>query len=229
MGSSKKSDGPDLTQGISLSTLADGGMLVGRVGDDEVLLARSGSDVFAVGAHCTHYHGPLADGLIVGDTVRCPWHHACFSLRTGSARARAGARSDRLLEGRARRRSHRRAREDRRPRAPKVARRCAFVGRDCRRRRRGSGGRRDAAARRLRRADHDDQRRRPRHRSIGPTSRRTIWPARRRRTGFRCGRRSFTPSSGSSCCSSHASPAIDSGAKTGHARSGRRASRSARC
>jgi len=84
MGSSKKSDGPDLTQGISLSTLADGGMLVGRVGDDEVLVARSGGEVFAVGAHCTHYHGPLADGLIVGDTVRCPWHHACFSLRTGA-------------------------------------------------------------------------------------------------------------------------------------------------
>jgi NADPH-dependent 2,4-dienoyl-CoA reductase/sulfur reductase-like enzyme/nitrite reductase/ring-hydroxylating ferredoxin subunit len=83
MGSSKKSDGPDLTQGISLSTLADGGMLVGRVGDNEVLVARSGSEVFAVGAHCTHYHGPLADGLIVGDTVRCPWHHACFNLRTG--------------------------------------------------------------------------------------------------------------------------------------------------
>ena len=84
MGSSKKSDGPDLTQGISLSTLADGGMLVGRVGDDEVLVARSGGEVFAVGAHCTHYHGPLSDGLIVGDTVRCPWHHACFNLRTGA-------------------------------------------------------------------------------------------------------------------------------------------------
>jgi len=84
MGSSKNTDGPDLTQGISLSTLADGGMLVGRVGDDEVLVARSGGEVFAVGAHCTHYHGPLSDGLIVGDTVRCPWHHACFSLRTGA-------------------------------------------------------------------------------------------------------------------------------------------------
>jgi len=84
MGTSTKSDGPDLTQGIALSTLADGGMLVGRVGDDEVLVARTGDDVFAVGAHCTHYHGPLADGLIVGDTVRCPWHHACFSLRTGA-------------------------------------------------------------------------------------------------------------------------------------------------
>ncbi len=77
--------GPDLTEGIPLADLADGGMLVGHVGDDEVLLARQGRDVFAVGAHCTHYHGPLAEGLMVDGTVRCPWHHACFSLRTGEA------------------------------------------------------------------------------------------------------------------------------------------------
>jgi NADPH-dependent 2,4-dienoyl-CoA reductase/sulfur reductase-like enzyme/nitrite reductase/ring-hydroxylating ferredoxin subunit len=75
--------GPDLTQGIPLSDLADGSMLVGHVGDDAVLVARQGGEVFAVGAHCSHYHGPLAEGLLAGDTVRCPWHHACFSLRTG--------------------------------------------------------------------------------------------------------------------------------------------------
>jgi apoptosis-inducing factor 3 len=80
-----KPAGPDLTQGISLATLADGQMLVGHVGDDEVLLVRRGDEMFAVGAHCTHYHGPLADGLVIGDTVRCPWHHACFDLRTGEA------------------------------------------------------------------------------------------------------------------------------------------------
>ena len=77
--------GPDLSQGISLDQLADGKMLVGHVGGEDVLLVRRGQDIFAIGAHCTHYHGPLVDGLVVGDTVRCPWHHACFDLRTGGA------------------------------------------------------------------------------------------------------------------------------------------------
>src|ERR1700681_4898993 len=78
---------PDLTQGIFLDDLPDGEMLLGRVGDEEVLFVRRGSAVFAVAAHCTHYHGPLADGLLVGDTVRCPWHHARFDLQTGEALA----------------------------------------------------------------------------------------------------------------------------------------------
>lgn len=80
-----QASGPDLTQGIFLAELADGGMLVGHVGDEAVLLARRGDEVFAIGATCTHYGGPLAEGLLVEDTVRCPWHHACFSLRTGEA------------------------------------------------------------------------------------------------------------------------------------------------
>ncbi|MGO4439239.1 FAD-dependent oxidoreductase [Rhizobium sp. RAF56] len=77
--------GPDLTEGVALDKLADGGKLVGHVGKDQVLLVRGATELFAVGTHCTHYHGPLVDGLVVGDTVRCPWHHACFDLRTGEA------------------------------------------------------------------------------------------------------------------------------------------------
>src|SRR5271167_4556466 len=77
--------GPDLERGIALAQLPDTGKLVGHVGGEEVLLVRCGTEVLAVGAYCTHYHGPLVDGLVVGDTVRCPWHHACFDLRTGDA------------------------------------------------------------------------------------------------------------------------------------------------
>ena len=85
----KTSDAPvvsaDLTAGVPVDSLANGSMLPGRVGDDEVVLVRSGDRFFAVGAHCTHYKGALAEGLVVGDTIRCPLHHACFDLATGDA------------------------------------------------------------------------------------------------------------------------------------------------
>jgi apoptosis-inducing factor 3 len=77
--------GPDLANGISVDDISDASMLAGHVGEEPVLLARRGDEFFAIDAKCTHYGGPLAEGLMVEDTVRCPWHHACFSLRTGEA------------------------------------------------------------------------------------------------------------------------------------------------
>jgi NADPH-dependent 2,4-dienoyl-CoA reductase/sulfur reductase-like enzyme/nitrite reductase/ring-hydroxylating ferredoxin subunit len=74
--------GPDLAQGVALNDFTDE-TLLGHVGDQDVLLVRSGPEIFAIDAHCSHYHGPLAEGLVVGDSIRCPWHHACFDLRTG--------------------------------------------------------------------------------------------------------------------------------------------------
>ncbi len=85
MAGESQTDGPDLKNGVPEGDLPDGGMLVGHVDDNPVLLARRGKELFAIGATCTHYGGPLGEGLMVGDTVRCPWHHACFSLRTGEA------------------------------------------------------------------------------------------------------------------------------------------------
>ena len=77
--------GPDLVKGVALSTVADGAMLLGHAHGEPALLARRGTELFAIGNVCTHYGAPLNEGLLVDETVRCPWHHACFSLRTGEA------------------------------------------------------------------------------------------------------------------------------------------------
>ena len=85
MADKNSTSSPDFRSGFPLGGLADGGMVSGRVDNEEAILLRRGDALFAVGAYCTHYHGPLADGLLVGDTLRCPWHHACFDVGSGEA------------------------------------------------------------------------------------------------------------------------------------------------
>ena len=115
-------------------------------------------------AHCTHYHGPLAEGLLVGDTVRCPWHHACFSLRTGEAAARR-RRSSPLACWSVEQRDGKvfvtEKRADAKPAPPRQAGgRAAGQDRDRRRRRRRLRRGRDAAARGLRGQHRHAERRR---------------------------------------------------------------------
>ena len=75
---------PDLSQGVALDQIIDG-KLLGHVGGEEVLLVHSGTEIYAIGPYCTHYHGPLVEGLVAGGSIRCPWHHACFDLKSGDA------------------------------------------------------------------------------------------------------------------------------------------------
>ena len=84
---SEKTDAkkPDFKDGFPVQNIPDGGMVPGQFNGEDVILVRRGDEFFALGAFCTHYHGSLADGLIVGDAVHCPLHHACFNLRTGEA------------------------------------------------------------------------------------------------------------------------------------------------
>ncbi len=76
--------GPDLTQGVGLDEFVDG-KLLGHASSEEVLLVHNAAGLFAIGARCTHYGGPLAEGLVADGAIRCPWHHACFDLASGEA------------------------------------------------------------------------------------------------------------------------------------------------
>ena len=78
-------EGPDFEKGCNIDELPDGEMLLGHAFGEAILAARRGKEIFGIGATCTHYGGPLAKGLMVDCTVRCPWHHARFDLRTGEA------------------------------------------------------------------------------------------------------------------------------------------------
>ena len=82
---SSELEGPDFEKGYEAKNMRDGEMLLGHAFGEAVLVARRGDDLFAIGATCTHYGGPLAKGLMVDCTVHCPWHHARFDLRTGEA------------------------------------------------------------------------------------------------------------------------------------------------
>lgn len=85
MGGDSTPTGPDLRKGVPEDQIPDGGTLEGHVDEEPVMLIRRGARIYAVGSRCSHYSGPLSEGLVVGDTVRCPWHHACFDIRTGRA------------------------------------------------------------------------------------------------------------------------------------------------
>ena len=85
VGKMESVDVPDFSKGVAVDRVPDGGMIEGSAGGEAVILARRGDEFFAVGASCSHYGGPLAKGLFVSDELRCPLHHACFSLRTGEA------------------------------------------------------------------------------------------------------------------------------------------------
>ena len=85
MSESAQLSGPELSQWQELSLLPDGGMLVGHAAGMAVLVVRRGESLHAIDATCSHYGGPLADGIFQDGTVRCPWHHARFEVETGRA------------------------------------------------------------------------------------------------------------------------------------------------
>ncbi|XP_067102229.1 apoptosis inducing factor mitochondria associated 4 isoform X1 [Osmerus mordax] len=63
--------------------LQDGQMKEVEVEGQKVLLVRTQGQYSAVGTKCSHYGAPLVKGALIGDRVRCPFHGACFNVKTG--------------------------------------------------------------------------------------------------------------------------------------------------
>src|SRR5690242_19051113 len=94
--------GPDLKQGVPQADVREGTPLLGHVDGEAVVLVRDAGRIYALGATCSHYGGPLAEGRVFGGAIHCPWHHACFELESGRASGPALAavpRWDVALEG----------------------------------------------------------------------------------------------------------------------------------
>ncbi len=68
---------------VKVDELKNGEMKSVNLGGNEILLCKIEDRFYALSAHCTHYGAPLAEGLLNGDRIVCPWHHACFNAKTG--------------------------------------------------------------------------------------------------------------------------------------------------
>lgn len=76
----------DYTNAIALADLAENQTKRVEVKGQPVLLLKRGTKIYAIGAVCSHYGGPLEKGKVVGDTVQCPYHYSRFSLDDGGVK-----------------------------------------------------------------------------------------------------------------------------------------------
>ncbi len=75
----------DLGKGMPAADLHDDKPLAGSFGGEDVIVVRHGGKLCAFAGKCTHQGAPLETGMVIDETIRCPWHHARFSLEDGEA------------------------------------------------------------------------------------------------------------------------------------------------
>ncbi|XP_068271964.1 apoptosis-inducing factor 3-like [Nyctibius grandis] len=63
--------------------VGDGELWETMVAGYPVLLVRNKKEFRALGSRCPHYGAPLSKGVLRGERLRCPWHGACFNIKTG--------------------------------------------------------------------------------------------------------------------------------------------------
>jgi glycine betaine catabolism B len=55
-----------------------------QIDGEDICIANVDGKYYAIGNVCTHEGGPLADGVLEGYEVECPWHQSKFDVRTGN-------------------------------------------------------------------------------------------------------------------------------------------------
>src|SRR5215213_4597115 len=72
------------TIGQASTFLQNGAMARLELEGKPVVVARVEGQYYAFGGSCSHYGAPLEEGVLKGHTLICPWHHACFDIRTAA-------------------------------------------------------------------------------------------------------------------------------------------------
>ncbi len=65
------------------SDIPEGEMKLVEIGEERILLSNIEGNFYAIGDTCSHAEASLSDGYIEGEEVECPFHGACFNLKTG--------------------------------------------------------------------------------------------------------------------------------------------------
>ncbi len=68
---------------VAESDMVEGKPLRANCNGVPILLVKKGDRVFALLETCSHLGGPLSEGEVVEDTVKCPWHGSRFALEDG--------------------------------------------------------------------------------------------------------------------------------------------------
>ena len=82
----------------SLDELAAGDTISVEVGDDQILVANVGGNIYATDDVCSHAYAMLSEGDLDGDQIECPLHGALFSLITGEPLSPPASEPIRIFE-----------------------------------------------------------------------------------------------------------------------------------
>ncbi len=68
-----------------INDFPEGTMKEVKTDDRTILITNVDGELRALGSHCIHLGAPLAQGVLSGGRIVCPWHHACFCSGSGKS------------------------------------------------------------------------------------------------------------------------------------------------